>query len=97
MLWKFSENPYFYTHLAIFRRLRLSAPGLIPRAVKFFPEQRQFRFFSHVFRCQDFFLSASLRLCERQNILSRRRGGAEIRAQSSLIFKLPELSAGDCL
>ena len=66
------------------------------RAVKFFSEQRQFRF--RVFRARDSVpcLSASPRLCERQNILSRRRGGAEIRTQSFLIFKLPELSAGNC-
>ncbi|RLC02823.1 MAG: hypothetical protein DRI57_29740, partial [Deltaproteobacteria bacterium] len=41
------------------------------RAVKFFSEQRQFRF-----RARDSVpcLSASPRLCERQNILSQRQG-----------------------
>ncbi|OQY57699.1 MAG: hypothetical protein B6245_15670 [Desulfobacteraceae bacterium 4572_88] len=39
----------------------------------------------------------SPRLRGRQNILSRRRGGAETGTRSSLILKLPELSAGDCL
>ena len=89
--------------IAAFRLLSLSARGLIPRlpqrgrAVKFFSEQRQFRF--RVFRARDSVpcLSAFPRLCGRQNILSQRRRGAETGTQSSLILKLPELSAGDCL
>ncbi|OQY57996.1 MAG: hypothetical protein B6245_14160 [Desulfobacteraceae bacterium 4572_88] len=52
-----------------------------------------------MFRCQGFFLflSASPRLREKKNILSRRRRGAETRAQSFLIFRLPESFVRDCL
>ncbi|RLC15219.1 MAG: hypothetical protein DRI57_13200 [Deltaproteobacteria bacterium] len=49
-------------------------PFMKSRAVKFFSEQRQFRF--RVFHARDSVpcLSASPRLCEKQNILSQRQG-----------------------
>ncbi len=66
--------------------LRSAALPLKGRAVKFFPEQRQFRF--RVFRARDSvpFLSAALR--EAEYSLAE--------TQRFLILKLPELSAGDC-
>ena len=50
-----------------------------------------------VFSVPGILFPVSPRLCGRQNILSQRRGGAETGTRSSLILKLPELSAGDCL
>ncbi|OQY55314.1 MAG: hypothetical protein B6245_19945 [Desulfobacteraceae bacterium 4572_88] len=50
-----------------------------------------------VFYVPGILFPVSPRLCGRQSILSQRRGDAEIRTLSSLILKLPELSAGDCL
>ncbi|OQY60685.1 MAG: hypothetical protein B6245_00070 [Desulfobacteraceae bacterium 4572_88] len=50
-----------------------------------------------VFSVPGILFPVSPRLRGRQSILSQRRGGAETGTQSSLIFRLPELSAGDCL
>jgi len=67
----------------------MKRPPAEGRAVKFFPKQRQFR--SRVFRTLSLCVSAALRETEYSLAEARR-----LRTQSSLIFKLPELPAGDC-
>ncbi|OQY59809.1 MAG: hypothetical protein B6245_04745 [Desulfobacteraceae bacterium 4572_88] len=66
--------------------------NLSRRAVKFFSEQRQFRF--RVFRALSLCVSAALRETEYSLAEAQRRRDKDA---EFLILKLPELSAGDCL